>query len=548
MVRRVAYTRGDSSVRGLKFRLLAALSGFTVTFSWVGLSKRTLPDRGGSGSSGTDTTAGSGGGGAPPAVGGSSPASGAGGAGPRATLGCTAAGDFAAGLEACDGSFVHRTSALACPQSAHDESWENAGAGGEAGAAAHVTCHDDADCRARANAYCVRAAVQFPGVVPYCQSSCETDSDCASGQICSCDAADFVSFATRRPITLGICTSATCSTDADCQAGLLCIAPSMGVCGPIAARDFHCQSASDECSGVADCGQPVSGTFGCEQNEEGNYVCQSAACGRPFLVAGSPRRSAACTNAAWRDRTLTSCPTPSVLDDAVRAVVSDHFLAAALMEHASIAAFARFSLQLLALGAPPDLVAASAQAMADETRHAELCFELASRYAGRDYGPGPLALDGAFEAVDLASVVELVFAEGCVGETAAALEATWAAEAATEPLVREVLAQIAADEERHAALAFRFVSWALARDPRLCDHLRAQLRALATPPPAHALDAATQPLAPELAAHGVLSAEQHRAARSAALHAIVPALLASFEASGQRKPGAAPSAHAAIRA
>lgn len=147
----------------------------------------------------------------------------------------------------------------------------------------------------------------------------------------------------------------------------------------------------------------------------------------------------------------------------------------------------------------------------------------------------------------MASVVELVFAEGCVGETAAALEATWAAEAATEPLVRDVLAQIAADEERHATLAFRFVSWALERDPRLCDRLRAQLRALATPQ-ADDFDAATQPLAPELAAHGVLSAEQHRAARSAALHAIVPAFLASFEASGQRKPGAAPSAHAAIRA
>jgi hypothetical protein len=199
------------------------------------------------------------------------------------------------------------------------------------------------------------------------------------------------------------------------------------------------------------------------------------------------------------------------------------------MEHASIAAFARFSLQLLALGAPPDLVAAAAAAMADETRHAELCFELASRYGARDCGPGPLALEGAFEAVDLGSIVELVLEEGCIGETSAALEARWAAEAASEPPVREVLERIAADEERHAALAFRFVAWALARNPSLLPRVQARLRTLAIEQPHCAAVEPPHPLAAELAAHGVLSAEAHLAARMAALHDIVPSVLTAFE-------------------
>lgn len=599
--RRLLHGTSDSSIHSLRLRLLAALSGVTVTVACAGRSEHRATetsggssgadaragsggtalggrggggmalggrggsagssgsaggdvgpgDTGGTGSTGgtggtTDVVAGTGGrhtsgtggtpvtplagragGGAPPGVGGSSAGNGGTG-GRRATLGCTAVGEFAAGLEACDGSFAHRASALACPQSPHDESW-NVGAGGAPAAVEFGACESDADCRALGSAYCVHAADSFPGDYPGCQSSCETDADCPSGQICSCDASYFVSAATNLPVTLGLCTPATCVTDADCAPGLLCIATTWNACGHESARDFHCQSADNECSGAGDCGTEVGTEFTCYPNDEGRYICLSGVCGRPFLVAGAPRQSEACESPDWRDRTLAPCLTLSVLDDATRAVVADHFRAAALMEHASIAAFARFSLQLLALGAPPDLVAASAQAMADETRHAEVCFELASRYGARDCGPGALALAEAFETVDLASIVELVLEEGCIGETTAALEARWAAEAASEPVIREVLEGIAADEEQHAALAFRFVAWALARDEHLCGRVQTRLRELATEAAHGAPAEPPHPLAAELAAHGVLSAEAHGAARLAALHDIVPSVLATFE-------------------
>lgn len=48
----------------------------------------------------------------------------------------------------------------------------------------------------------------------------------------------------------------------------------------------------------------------------------------------------------------------------------------ALAEHTSIASFARFTLQLLALDAPSDLLSRSQQAGKDEMEHARLCFQM----------------------------------------------------------------------------------------------------------------------------------------------------------------------------
>jgi hypothetical protein len=145
------------------------------------------------------------------------------------------------------------------------------------------------------------------------------------------------------------------------------------------------------------------------------------------------------------------------------------------MEHASIAAFARFALQLLGRGAPAELVAACHEAMSDETRHARIAFSLAAAYGERDFGPGALALDGALDDLDDASLLRLVVREGCIGETVAALEATEAATWASDPCIREVMAQIAADEGRHALLAWRYVAFEIARQPALAHVVLAEI-------------------------------------------------------------------------
>jgi hypothetical protein len=138
------------------------------------------------------------------------------------------------------------------------------------------------------------------------------------------------------------------------------------------------------------------------------------------------------------------------------------------LEHASIAAFARFSLQLLSFGAPAELVEACTQALADETAHAKLCFAIASAYAERSVGPGPLDIEGSLTAVSLVEVVDLVILEGCLGETGAALEALEALEtraALEDPVIAAAYRRIAADEQRHAELAFQFLRWAFEQQP-----------------------------------------------------------------------------------
>jgi len=164
------------------------------------------------------------------------------------------------------------------------------------------------------------------------------------------------------------------------------------------------------------------------------------------------------TRDAWRELRSRS----EALPEAARRAVVEHWTRAAQMEHASVAAFSRFSLQLLAVGAPPSLLEDAHRAALDEIKHAELCFSLATTYAGHAIGPGPLPVDErALVGWDLLSVAVGTVEEGCVGETIAALEAQAAAELAQDDAVRAVQLRISDDESRHAELAWRFVRWAL---------------------------------------------------------------------------------------
>lgn len=148
------------------------------------------------------------------------------------------------------------------------------------------------------------------------------------------------------------------------------------------------------------------------------------------------------------------------LEPGLRIRLVEEWTLAARFEHASIASFNKFSLELLALGAPAELLLASNLAAVQEVEHARASFALASAYAGRGIGPGPLPIEHVASAtVDLLSVTVATVRDGCVEETLAAAEAACAEQKATVPAVRWVLARIAAEEREHAALAYRFVRW-----------------------------------------------------------------------------------------
>jgi hypothetical protein len=151
----------------------------------------------------------------------------------------------------------------------------------------------------------------------------------------------------------------------------------------------------------------------------------------------------------------------SDLPRATRDVLAAAFTKDALGEHASVASFGRFALELMAVGAPAELVADAHRAALDEVRHTQIAFGLASAFRGTALGPGAFPFPPFALRTDLASFARSVAVEGCVGETLAALIAAERAAEATDPRVSAALASIAEDEARHAELAWRTIAWAL---------------------------------------------------------------------------------------
>lgn len=189
------------------------------------------------------------------------------------------------------------------------------------------------------------------------------------------------------------------------------------------------------------------------------WFCEGACCGRPFTIEGHARVADTTLRNDW---CADWSAAPNDLDGVTQKALADAWRADAQMEHASVASFARFTLELLALGAPADIIAASQSASLDEVAHAQLCFGLASRFSGQALGPGQLDMGGVLRGTSLAECAGWTVIEGCIGETIAALTARAQMDVAKDEDVRQALLRIAEDEERHAALAWRFVAWALA--------------------------------------------------------------------------------------
>lgn len=137
------------------------------------------------------------------------------------------------------------------------------------------------------------------------------------------------------------------------------------------------------------------------------------------------------------------------------------FLAgSAELEAASVPAFLRLARELVAHGAPRELVRAACVAAREEVRHARVIGRLAREHGGAPELPRlPALAVRKLPAVTLENAVE-----GCVRETFGALIAAHQAERARSLPVRAAYARIAQDEARHADLAWAVARWA---EPRL---------------------------------------------------------------------------------
>lgn len=363
---------------------------------------------------------------------------------------------------------------------------------------------------------------------PRCLYGCVTSAECVSGEVCDCGP------------DIGTCRPATCTTDADCPGDLLCtVYDRSSGCGELA---FACQTPEDACGGDGEC---TGTTRYCSTALEGSTrSCQPTNCfiGRPFLVDGGERTSPVTSRADWSSALR---PRTGGLDPALRARAADAWARAARMEHASVAAFARFVLELLALGAPAGLVERAVRAQSDEIGHAEDAFAIASAFAGRALGPGPLCVGDCLGEVTLASAVASAVVEGCIGETLAALEAAEARSRATDPAIVRALARVEREETEHAELAFRFVRWALEREPTLAGSverlLTAELardRATAAPASDTGTTPASASSARKLAELGVLGDGERARLRRRGLHEVLEPCLRALARSARERRAA----------
>jgi hypothetical protein len=227
-----------------------------------------------------------------------------------------------------------------------------------------------------------------------------------------------------------------------------------------------------------------------------------------------------------------------------RARVGRAWLEMGIGEHASVAAFARFILHLMSLGAPPDLLLDAIQAMKDEVQHARLCFGIAMRLTGDAAGPGRMDLSRIFEqGDDPASILEAAIIEGCINETISAICARAALDRAEDSTIRAVLTRIVEDESRHADLAWRFVGWMLETYPALTATAQACFAAALSAPAADSEEEENT----LLERYGHLLPSSKRRVMEAALHdVIVPRVDALFGRSTVH-PGRKPIAEAGVR-
>jgi hypothetical protein len=437
-----------------------------------------------------------------------------------------AGGTVPSGFENCNNGFNHRVEAVDCvmPQPDHhgyclvsgDGDGDGDGDGGDL-----TTCAGD--CEGVPYGSCQPVNLD-DGTACHCESGCASDADCEAGYACVCSGVFSA---------LTQCVPADCLTDDDCGDGLCGLSHYLDGCSQ-PYYSLHCAGPLDDCHTDADCGMglcpsspdnpPIDYECGWQSGE--GFTCDApgdcyTACGRPFFVDDRARLARASTRGDW------SCDArPAPVDPSTAAQLAAYWTEIGLFEHASVASFARVCLDLMRLGAPPSLLLATRAALGDEIEHARLSFGLASAYAGREIGPGPIDVAGSLDGRrELHAIVEDLVREACVEETLAAIEAGEAASQAEDACVAAILGQIASDELRHALLGWRTLQWILQTYPTVRSFA---LDRLATAI-ANARQAAFAPMdatSSALRCHGVLDDVLRLRVRRAALAAVLePAVL-----------------------
>ncbi|MFO0614524.1 MAG: ferritin-like domain-containing protein [Polyangiaceae bacterium] len=316
-------------------------------------------------------------------------------------------------------------------------------------------CQKDSDCNQAPNGHCVhQPSIEVAGDYCGCVYSCATDKECGGSGACAC--ADIVN-----GLGYSQCVPNDCLSNADCPSGECGLSSYNDGCSEVVL--VACRTPQDVCRVDGQCatGECAPAYIGGQP-----YNCQQPNCavGRPLVIDGTARVAEPRVRGDWM---AEAARIATAIPHDLRRRAAEHHLAIARLEHASIASFARFALQLVAIGAPAALVRDAHAAAIDEVDHARAAFALASAFAGEPLGPAALGDALAPITQDLESIVEALGEEGCVGETVGVAEALAVAETTSDPFIAAHMRKVAADEQRHAELAWRTLRWLIEKDAGL---------------------------------------------------------------------------------
>ena len=143
-----------------------------------------------------------------------------------------------------------------------------------------------------------------------------------------------------------------------------------------------------------------------------------------------------------------------------RKVAGRFYLQTARFEHASVASFNRFALDLMKFGAPAHLVQKAQMAAMDEIRHAQSAFAIANELLSASVQPGAMNID-AHLSETLLDFASAVLEEAAIQETLAVLLAAEQHRVAQDPTIKRYLEEVVREESQHAELAFETLRWCL---------------------------------------------------------------------------------------
>eukprot|EP01060_Flectonema_neradi_P030868 TRINITY_DN4564_c2_g1_i1.p1 TRINITY_DN4564_c2_g1~~TRINITY_DN4564_c2_g1_i1.p1 ORF type:complete len:350 (+),score=74.21 TRINITY_DN4564_c2_g1_i1:56-1051(+) len=147
-------------------------------------------------------------------------------------------------------------------------------------------------------------------------------------------------------------------------------------------------------------------------------------------------------------------------------IAARQWQASALGEHSSVASFAKFSKELMAVSAPAMLLSDSQYAAIQEVNHAKICFGVASKILGCEAEVSPSDIPARDLSIlnDKKTLMGSAAREVAIGETTAAIGAAVRKSLSSDEngldFVITALETLLTDKSSHAALAWNTLIWA----------------------------------------------------------------------------------------